>query len=116
MTFHNSKKDNKESPYSDAANDSQAMSRMADRSNKKVFFKRKQGCPLSGPEVGIIDYTNPELLRKFTSEGGRILPSRITNVCAKKQRQLKRAIKRSRIAGLMPFVASSSNNHRKPSK
>lgn len=85
----------------------QVMSRMADRSNKKVFFRKRKGCPLSLPGTPEIDYKNPELLLKFVSEGGRMLPSRITNVCAKKQRQLKNAIKIARILALMPFVFQS---------
>lgn len=79
------------------------LARIADRTNKKVFFKRKQGCPLSVPGAPEVDYKNPDLISKFTSEGGRILPMRITNVCAKKQRALKNHIKRARILALLPF-------------
>jgi small subunit ribosomal protein S18 len=71
---------------------------------KKVFFRRRKGCPLSGPDSPVIDYKNPELLIKFVSEGGRMLPSRVTNVCAKKQRKLNNAIKIARILALLPFV------------
>lgn len=71
---------------------------------KKVFFRRRKGCPLSVPNEPVIDYKNPELLIKFVSEGGRMLPSRITNVCAKKQRKLNNAIKIARILALLPFV------------
>lgn len=80
------------------------MPRMADRTNKKVFFQRPRGCPLSVPDAPEISYKNPEILLKFLSEGGRLLPSRITNVCAKKQRELKRAVKIGRILALLPFV------------
>ena len=80
------------------------LARSADRSPKKVFFRRRNGCPLSGSSAPKVTYKNPELLRKFISEGGRILPSRVTNICAKKQRMLKRAIKIARILGLLPFV------------
>jgi len=90
------------------AEQKQAAPRMADRSAKKVFFRRRRGCPLSVPGAPKIDYKNPDLLVKFVSEGGRILPSRITNVCAKKQRQLKNAIKVARILALLPFVNSAS--------
>lgn len=82
----------------------QSLSRMADRSTKRVFFKRRKGCPLSVEGAPKIDYKNPDLLVKFVSEGGRILPSRITNVCAKKQRQLKKAIRIARILALLPFI------------
>ncbi|MCC2646311.1 MAG: rpsR [Rickettsiaceae bacterium] len=81
-----------------------ALPRMADRNSKKVFFRRRKGCPLSLPGAPKIDYKDPNLLEKFTSEGGRILPSRITNVSAKKQRALKRAIKIARVLALMPFL------------
>jgi small subunit ribosomal protein S18 len=84
--------------------DSQSMTRMVDRSNKRVFFRKRKGCPLSIPNAPVIDYKNPDLLIKFVSEGGRMLPSRITNVCAKKQRKLKNAIKIARILALLPFV------------
>jgi small subunit ribosomal protein S18 len=75
--------------------------------NKKVFFKKRKGCPLSIPGSPPIDYKNPDLLIKFVSEGGRILPSRITNVCAQKQRALTYAIKRARHLALLPFVFQS---------
>ena len=80
---------------------------MADRSSKKVFFRRRKGCPLSVKGAPEVDYKNPDLLTKFISEGGRILPSRITNICAKKQRQLKRAIKVARMLALLPFTNHS---------
>lgn len=86
-------------------NTEKTLSRMADRNTKKVFFRRRKGCPLSIPGAPAIDYKNPELLLKFVSEGGRILPSRITNVSAKKQRQLKKAIKFARILALLPFIS-----------
>ena len=84
--------------------DAKAMSKMTDKNNKRVFFRKRKGCALSVTNAPIIDYKNPELLMKFISEGGRMLPSRVTNVCAKKQRQLNRAIKIARILALLPFV------------
>ena len=62
------------------------------------FFK---ACPLSGKNAPIIDYKNIKLLKKYVSETGRILPSRITSVSQKKQKELSRAIKRARILALM---------------
>lgn len=85
-------------------NTQKTLSRMADRNTKKVFFRRRRGCPLSVEGAPAIDYKNPELLGRFISEGGRILPSRITNVSAKKQRALKKAIKFARVLALLPFV------------
>jgi small subunit ribosomal protein S18 len=71
---------------------------------KKTFFRRSKGCPLSEPGAPEVDYKNIKLLFRFISERGRILPSRITSVSAKKQRELKQAIKRARNLALLPFV------------
>jgi len=84
--------------------DMKLMSKMADKNSKKVYFRKRKGCPLSMLNAPIINYKNPELLIKYISEGGRMLPSRITNVSAKKQRQLNKAIKIARILALLPFV------------
>lgn len=77
--------------------------------NSVLFNKRtynnKAKCPLSGPDAPVIDYKNLDLLKGFISEKGRILPRRITNVSAKKQRDLSSAIKRARALGLLPFLA-----------
>tara|TARA_B100000686_G_C15890806_1_gene525510 strand:+ start:160 stop:435 length:276 start_codon:yes stop_codon:yes gene_type:complete len=62
------------------------------------FFKP---CPLSGKNAPIVDYKNIKLLRKYISESGRILPSRVTSVSQKKQKELSRAIKRARILALL---------------
>jgi len=62
------------------------------------FFKP---CPLSGKDAPAIDYKNIKLLRKYISESGRILPSRITAVSQKKQKDLSRAIKRARLLSLV---------------
>ncbi|MDN3031150.1 MAG: 30S ribosomal protein S18 [Candidatus Tisiphia sp.] len=90
--------------FENDATDSKSMTKMADKNNKRVFFRKRKGCPLSVANAPIIDYKNHDLLIKFVSEGGRMLPSRITNVCAKKQRKLKNAIKIARILALLPFV------------
>ena len=77
----------------------------SDSSSKKTFFRRRnKGCPLSDPMAPKIDYKNPKLLLKYVSERGRMLPKRITYVSAKKQRELKIAIKRARNLALLPFV------------
>ena len=62
------------------------------------FFKP---CPLSGKDAPIIDYKNIRLLRKYVSESSRILPSRVTSVSLKKQKELSRAIKRARTLALL---------------
>ena len=71
---------------------------------RKVFFRRKKTCPLSGNNAPKIDYKDVKLLSRFISERGKILPSRITSVSHKKQRVLASAIKRARNIALLPFV------------
>ena len=65
----------------------------------KYKFKRK--CPVSGNGAPIIVYKNIRLLKKYTSDNGKILPSRITNVCQRKQRELSLSIKRARNLALI---------------
>ena len=62
------------------------------------FFKP---CPLSGKNAPILNYKNIKLLKKYISESGRILPSRITSVSLKKQKELSRSIKRARLLALL---------------
>ena len=62
------------------------------------FFKP---CPLSGKDAPDVNYKNIKLLRKYLSETGRILPSRITSVSLKKQKELSRAVKRARLLALL---------------
>ena len=71
---------------------------------KKTFVRGKKQCPLSKPGAPEIDYKNIRLLSKFVSERGKIIPSRITSVCVKKQRALAKAIKRARYLGLMAYM------------
>jgi len=68
---------------------------------QKPDLKFFRPCPLSGKDAPIIDYKNIKLLKKYISETGRILPSRVTSVSLKKQKELARAIKRSRLLGLI---------------
>ena len=70
----------------------------------RPFTRRKKSCPFSGPNAPVIDYKDTKLLSRFLSERGKIVPSRITAVSAKKQRELSRAIKRSRTMALLPYV------------
>lgn len=71
---------------------------------RKVFFRRKKTCPLTGANAPKIDYKDVKLLQRFISERGKILPSRITSVSHKKQRVLAMAIKRARNLALLAFV------------
>ena len=67
--------------------------------NQKYKFKKK--CPLSGKDAPIVDYKNLKLLKRYISENGKILPSRITSVSLKKQRELSLSIKRARNLALL---------------
>lgn len=80
-----------------------SLDRIADRTAKKTFFKKRQGCQLCLDKM-LVDYKNPGLISKFTSESGRILSLRITGICAKHQRALKKAVKRSRMLAILPFT------------
>ncbi len=71
------------------------------RSKYKVYFKKKV-CKFC-KKRSTINYLEPNTLRRFTTERGRILPSRITGTCAKHQRRLSLAIKRARVLALLPF-------------
>jgi|TARA_B100000787_G_C15943397_1_gene185932 small subunit ribosomal protein S18 len=64
-------------------------------------YKFKKSCPLSIKGAPTVDYKNIRLLKKYMSENGKILPSRITNVCQKKQRELSLSIKRARNLALI---------------
>ena len=64
-------------------------------------YKFKKSCPLSVKGAPQVDYKNIKLLRKYTSDTGKILPSRITSVSQFKQRQLSTAVKRAKILGLI---------------
>ncbi len=70
----------------------------------RPFFRRRKSCPFSGKNAPIIDYKDVRLLQGFVSERGKIVPSRITAVSGKKQRELAQAIKRARHLGLLPYL------------
>ena len=68
---------------------------------QKPGFKFFKQCPLSGKNAPVVDYKNVRVLKKYISESGRILPSRITSVSQKKQKELSRAIKRARLLAII---------------
>ena len=70
----------------------------------KPFFRRKNVCPFSSEDAPKIDYKDTKLLQRYISERGKVVPSRITAVSAKKQRELARAIKRARFLALLPYA------------
>ena len=71
---------------------------------RRPFFRRRKSCPFSGPNAPKIDYKDVKLLQRFVSERGKIVPSRITAVSTKRQRELSQAIKRARFLGLLPYM------------
>jgi small subunit ribosomal protein S18 len=71
---------------------------------RRPFFRRRKTCPFSGANAPKIDYKDVKLLQRYVSERGKIVPSRITAVSAKKQRELAQAVKRARFLGLLPYV------------
>ena len=80
------------------------MQNIAQLPVRRPFHRRRKTCPFSGDKAPKIDYKDVKLLQRFISERGKIVPSRITAVSAKRQRELARAIKRARFLGLLPYV------------
>ena len=78
-----------------------------ERPAKKGFKKQnfKKVCLFCQEKSAKIDYKDTNKLRKYIAEGGKILPRRMTGTCAKHQRELAVAIKRARVAALLPFKA-----------
>lgn len=72
--------------------------------SRKPFFRGRKSCPFTGDKAPKIDFRDIRLLGRYVSERGKIVPSRITAVSAKKQRELSKAIKRARFLGLLPYV------------
>jgi small subunit ribosomal protein S18 len=71
---------------------------------QRPFFRRRKSCPFSGANAPRIDYKDVKLLQRYISERGKIVPSRITAVSSKKQRELAGAIKRARFLALLPYA------------
>jgi len=74
---------------------------------RRPFFRRRKSCPFTGANAPKIDYKDVRLLQRYISERGKIVPSRITAVSTKKQRELARAIKRARFLALLPYVIAT---------
>jgi small subunit ribosomal protein S18 len=71
---------------------------------RRTYFRRKI-CKLCARKIKTVDYKDVDLLRRFVTDRGKILPRRITGTCAKHQRILASAIKRARMIALLPFVS-----------
>ena len=75
-----------------------------DDKRNSPFEERKRFCPFSKPNSPKIDYKDVKMLMRFISEKGKMIPSRITNVSNKKQKELAKAIKRARFLALMSYT------------
>ena len=71
---------------------------------RRPMHRRRKVCVFCSDKNQVIDYKDANLLRKYISERGKILPRRITGSCAKHQRELTVAIKRARHVALIPYV------------
>ena len=76
------------------------------RRNRPRYVPRRKVCSFCDAKVEVVDYKDPEKLRSFISDRGKIAPRRRTGTCAKHQRILARAIKRARHLALLPYVPS----------
>ena len=70
-----------------------------------MIRKKRKICRFCEKQVKRIDYRDERILRKYVSERGKIVPGRVTGVCAKHQKWLAQAIKRARAMGLLPFTS-----------
>ena len=73
------------------------------------FRKANRTMPRRRIDIALeaLDYKNPDILKKFVTESGKILPRRITGTCAKHQRPLTHALKRARSIALLPFTTDT---------
>jgi small subunit ribosomal protein S18 len=80
-----------------------------DKGEGSGLFKRigrRRGCPFCNDSALLIDYKDPQLLKYFITERGKIVPRRISGCCAKHQRKLTLHIKRARNIALLPFTSN----------
>src|SRR5215475_5750384 len=78
------------------------------RRGKRQFFRKKKVCKFCVEKMDLIDYKRADILSQFVQERGKILPRRMTGVCARHQRWLGVAIKRARNIALLPFAGSAA--------
>ncbi|MBF0447711.1 MAG: 30S ribosomal protein S18 [Magnetococcales bacterium] len=71
---------------------------------KRPFFRRRKVCLFCADKTARIDYKDPKVLGRFITERGKMIPSRITGVCAPHQRHLSKAIKQARVIALLPYL------------
>src|SRR2546426_1140370 len=78
------------------------------RRGKRQFFRKKKVCKFCVEKMDLVDYKRADILSQFVQERGKILPRRMTGVCARHQRWLGVAIKRARNIALLPFAGSAA--------
>ncbi len=81
---------------------------------KRPFFRRRKTCPFTGPNAPQIDWKDLRMLGRYISERGKIIPSRITAVSQKKQRELAVAIKQARFMAILPYVRTEQESGGRP--
>ncbi|MSP91005.1 MAG: 30S ribosomal protein S18 [Myxococcales bacterium] len=75
----------------------------------KRRFGRRKVCPFCADKTLYIDYKTPSMLKRFISERGKIVPRRISGVCAPHQRTLQNEIKRARVLAFMPYSSATAD-------
>ena len=80
------------------------------RRGKRQYFRKKKVCKFCVEKMDLIDYKRADILSQFVQERGKILPRRMTGVCARHQRWLGVAIKRARNIALLPFAGSAAGS------
>lgn len=81
------------------------------RQKAKMLYRQKQVCPFTASKVEEIDYKDVPLLRQYIRENGKIMPSRLSGISAKYQRQLTRAVKRARFLALIPVTSHHQSEY-----
>ena len=88
----------------DKRNNKRNRNNQDDDFNPKFRKMRKKVCTLCSDKNFVLDYKNPEQLKKFINERGKILPRRATGACAKHQREITLAVKRARHIAILPYA------------
>ena len=88
-----------------SSDDNKTIAQIPRPAHRRTFVRRRKVCPFSSSNAPKIDYKDVKLLQRFLSERGKMVPSRISAVSSKRQRELARAIKRARNLALLPFVS-----------
>ena len=70
--------------------------------------RSRKTCPVCESGVRVVDYKDERMLSRLLTERGKIIPSRLSGMCARHQRQVSRAIKRARHLALLPYIRGYS--------